>query len=40
MNAISGKEDILVKNEEVLRVLRLMEAIRKSADTGQAVGFE
>lgn len=40
MNAISGKEDILVKNEEVLRVLRLMEAIRKSADTGQSVGFE
>ena len=40
MNTISGKEKILVKNEEVLRVLRLMEVIRESAETGQAVGFE
>ena len=38
--AYRGKEEFLVKIPEVRRVLALMEAIRESAKTGQAVQFE
>ena len=40
MDAISGKAEIIVKNDEVLRVLRLMEAIKKSAEDHIVVDFE
>ena len=39
-DAIEGKADILVKNEEVLRVTRLLEAAFRSDETGQVVSFE
>ncbi|MBS7175882.1 MAG: gfo/Idh/MocA family oxidoreductase, partial [Clostridiales bacterium] len=40
MDALSGKAEIIVKNDEVLRVLRLMEAIKKSAEDHIVVDFE
>lgn len=40
VRAYRGEEDFLVKIPEVRRVLALMEAIRESARTGQAVLFE
>lgn len=40
MDTIQGKCGQLVKNEEVLRVLRLMEAVFESAKTNQVVDFE
>lgn len=40
VNAVNGKEEFLVKAEEVRRVLALMEAVRKSAETGRSVDFE
>lgn len=39
-NALDGKEELLVKPEEVRRVLRVMEACRKSAETMRTVDFE
>ena len=38
--ALDGKEEMLVKPEEVRRVLRVMEACRKSAETMRTVDFE
>ncbi len=38
--AYHGEEDFLVKPEQVRRVLSLMEAIRESAKTGNAIAFE
>lgn len=40
MATIGGKEEIIVKNHEVARVMRLMEAIFKSSDLDQIVDFE
>lgn len=40
MRARAGKEDILVKPEEARRVLSLMEAVRKSAETDKSIDFE
>ena len=40
LNVINGKEEIIVKPEEVRRVLKLMEAIRQSAMTNETVLFE
>lgn len=40
MDVISGKAEQIVKNEEVLRVLRLMEAITDSAENHRVVPFE
>lgn len=40
IRAYRGEEEFLVKIPEVRRVLALMEAIRESAKTGQAVQFE
>lgn len=40
LNVINGKEEIAVKPEEVRRVLALMDAIRKSAETNETVLFE
>lgn len=40
MDTIQGKCEQIVKNEEVLRVLRLMETIFESAKTNQVVDFE
>lgn len=39
-NALDGKEEFLVKIPEVRRVLRVMEACRKSAETMKSVEFE
>lgn len=39
-NALEGKEEMLVKPEEVRRVLRVMEACRESAETMRSVDFE
>ncbi|WP_416147938.1 Gfo/Idh/MocA family protein [Salipaludibacillus sp. HK11] len=39
-DTIDGKADILVKNEEVLRVMRLLETAIESDATRQVVGFE
>lgn len=38
--AYSGEEEFLVKISETRRVLRLMDAVRKSAATGESVRFE
>ena len=40
IRAYNGEEEFLVKLPEVRRVLRLMEAIRESAKTGDSVRFE
>jgi scyllo-inositol 2-dehydrogenase (NADP+) len=40
IEAIEGKAEILVKNAEVLRVMKLMEACFASAETQQVVDFE
>lgn len=40
MATIGGKEEILVKNHQVARVMRLMEAIFKSSELDQVVDFE
>lgn len=40
MACIDGKEEIIVKNSQVLRVMKLMEAIFKSAAEHQVVDFE
>lgn len=38
--AINGEEDFIVKQDEVRRVLRFMEAVRESAATGKSVDLE
>ena len=40
LKAFHGEEEIIVKPEQVRRVLRVMEAVRESADTGEAVRLE
>ncbi len=40
INAIEGKEELLVKIPEVRRVLAVMEAVRESAKTGKSIDFE
>ena len=40
LNALEGKEELLVKIPEVRRVLAVMEAIRESAEKGKSVDFE
>lgn len=40
IKAFNGEEDIIVKPEQVRRVLSVMEAVRKSAASGEAVRFE
>lgn len=37
LNALKGKEDLLVKPEEVYRIMAVMDAARKSAATGKEV---
>lgn len=40
MATIGGKEEIIVKNHQVARVMKLMEAIFKSSDLDQIIDFE
>ena len=40
MAVMSGEAEQLIKNEEVLRVLRLMECIFESAKKNQVLPFE
>lgn len=40
LNALQGKEELLVKIPEVRRVLAVMEAVRESAASGKSVDFE
>lgn len=39
-NALNGKEELAIKSEEVRRVLLLMDAVRKSGETNEAIKFE
>ena len=38
--ALDGEEEIIVKLPEVMRVMRLMEAVKRSAETHETVKFE
>lgn len=40
LKAFHGEEDLIVKPQQVRRVLAVMEAVRESAKTGEAVRFE
>lgn len=40
LKAFNGEEEIIVLPKQVRRVLSVMEAVRKSAETGEAVRFE
>ncbi|NDO72265.1 Gfo/Idh/MocA family oxidoreductase [Schaedlerella arabinosiphila] len=40
LKAFNGEEEIIVKPEQVRRVLRLMDAVRESAKTGKSIAFE
>lgn len=40
LKAFNGEEEIIVKPEQVRRVLSVMEAVRESAKTGEAIRFE
>ena len=40
IKAFNGEEEIIVRPEQVRRVLSVMEAVRKSAASGEAVKFE
>ena len=40
MAAIEGKEEIIVKLPEVMRVMKLMEAIFEAAEKEQIIPFE
>ena len=40
IKAFNGEEEIIVKPEQVRRVLCLMDAVRESARTGKAIAFE
>ena len=37
IDAVDGKAEQVVKHHEILRSMRLMEAILRSAETGEAV---
>jgi len=38
--AVEGKEEQLIKHDELMRVMKLMEAVFRSAETGSVVDFE
>ena len=40
LKAFCGEEEIIVKPEQVRRVLCVMDAVRESAKTGKAIAFE
>lgn len=40
MDTISGKAEILIKHDELMRVMKLMEAAFKSAELNQVIPFE
>lgn len=40
INVRNGREELVVKANEVRRVLMLMDAVRKSAETGNSIKFE
>jgi len=40
INAFHGKEELLVKPKEILRVLKLIEAVHESALTSNSIAFE
>ena len=40
INAYYGKEELMVKNDQVRRILRFLDAVRESARTNQAIKFE
>jgi predicted dehydrogenase len=40
MAAIEGREEIIVKLDQVQRVMRLMEAIFESSEKGEVIHFE
>jgi len=40
LKAFNGEEDIIIKPEQVRRVLCVMDAVRESAKTGKAIAFE
>jgi predicted dehydrogenase len=40
INVLNGKEELIVKTDQVRRVLLLMDAVRKSGQTGEAIKFE
>jgi predicted dehydrogenase len=40
IKAFNGEEEVIVKPEQVRRVLCLMDAVRESAKTGKAIEFE
>ncbi|WP_438445854.1 Gfo/Idh/MocA family protein [Gorillibacterium sp. sgz5001074] len=40
LDAIEGQAEIIVKNQEVLRVMKLLEAAFRSVETNQVVAFE
>lgn len=40
LKALTGEEELMIKPEQVRRVLAVMEAVRTSARTGEAVRFE
>lgn len=40
LKAFNGEEDVIVKPEQVRRVLCVMDAVRESARTGKAIEFE
>ena len=40
IKAFNGEEEVVVKPEQVRRVLCLMDAVRESAKTGKAIAFE
>lgn len=40
LKAFNGEEEIIVRPEQVRRVLSVMEAVRESARTGEAIRFE
>jgi len=40
MDTISGKAEILIKHDELVRVMKLMETAFKSAELNQVIAFE
>ena len=40
MAVLEGREESLIRLPQVMRVMKLMEAIAKSAETGEVVRFE
>jgi hypothetical protein len=40
LKAFNGEEELIVKPEQVRRVLCVMDAVRESARTGKAIAFE